>query len=179
MSPNSTAGSSGMVGSLPTTVGLLTNLVTFEVDYNQLSGTLPTELGQLRSLTRFRVRIRLFPLPTVPAVSVVPPSPTPRSPFPGDLFLMHLGLTPLSAFARPPVLSVSARCRYPGAQYDYILHTHILYTRANLRVSCCRVYPCRWITTRFRGPFPRSWAWPQFHTSKSASMRSPGRCLMQ
>ena len=41
-----------LTGTLPTQLGLLTNLINLEVDVNpELSGSLPTELGRLTKLT--------------------------------------------------------------------------------------------------------------------------------
>mmetsp|Transcript_6050 Transcript_6050/g.13486 ORF Transcript_6050/g.13486 Transcript_6050/m.13486 type:complete len:132 (-) Transcript_6050:111-506(-) len=39
-------------GTLPTEVGLLTNLEKFLVDLNRLSGTIPSQLGNLTNLER-------------------------------------------------------------------------------------------------------------------------------
>jgi len=40
-----------LAGSIPTTIGLLTNLANFEVAESQISGTIPLEIGELTQLT--------------------------------------------------------------------------------------------------------------------------------
>eukprot|EP00298_Acanthocystis_sp_HF-20_P014092 c20631_g5_i3.p1 GENE.c20631_g5_i3~~c20631_g5_i3.p1 ORF type:complete len:372 (+),score=103.40 c20631_g5_i3:52-1167(+) len=46
--------SSTLTGTVPTTLGLLTRLVHFRVDFNQLSGSIPTQMGNLESIRSIR-----------------------------------------------------------------------------------------------------------------------------
>ena len=45
-----TAHGNRLSGTIPSTIGLLTNLLVFDVGQNQLNGTIPSELGDLKQL---------------------------------------------------------------------------------------------------------------------------------
>jgi len=46
----------GIIGTLPSTIGMLSNLEYFDLAYTDISGTLPTSLGDLSSLQYFYVQ---------------------------------------------------------------------------------------------------------------------------
>mmetsp|Transcript_29042 Transcript_29042/g.44622 ORF Transcript_29042/g.44622 Transcript_29042/m.44622 type:complete len:117 (-) Transcript_29042:95-445(-) len=53
-------GYNNLNGTLPTTLGLLTNLEVLHVEFNQLSGTIPTELGNLKKAQVYTFKNNYF-----------------------------------------------------------------------------------------------------------------------
>lgn len=49
-----------LTGTIPTELGLLTNLIFIDLDYNQISGSLPSELFRLTALTQLDLNDNLL-----------------------------------------------------------------------------------------------------------------------